>query len=319
MLVSVLLLLTQILNRLFKCFLLLNDVIMFGLRITTSNNCFIVILHISLFFVSQSTTENILVFLFFEIDWIISMWMRVHQGIVLIILPGRAWVQVLSNTIIPSLQLKVTNWSSLVVVWDLHCSSIGIVINDFSPQCPLLFLSETFKDMIWTNLHNADFIVEAGLLTFSIFTSSILDDFSVATARNNTWDKGHEFWSSSGLVAETTVFMTEGFTFTVRIPVVVGLIVTMVLVEGVIQVTIHPCKLRNVTQEEWHLWEIIWVVIVPSSYWIELLVGIAMDKLVTPIIVRLLPIILWHIRAIKVEGHILKLLIINNRFILSHI
>ena len=73
------------------------------------------------------------------------------------------------------------------------------------------------------------------------------------------------------------------------------------------------------TQEERHLREVVWIVIVPSSNGIEFLIEITVDEFVTPIIVRFLPKVLWHVGAIEVEGHILKLLIINNRFIFTHI
>ena len=47
--------------------------------------------------------------------------------------------------------------------------------------------------------------------------------------------------------------MTEGFVFTVGVPVVMGLVVPMVLLERVIQVTIDPTQLRNVSKVKWHL------------------------------------------------------------------
>jgi hypothetical protein len=58
----------------------------------------------------------------------------------------------------------------------------------------------------------------------------------------------------------------------------VGLIVSVILVERVVQVTINPGKLRNMTKEERHLGIFSICVIIPLSNWIKLLVGIGVNK-----------------------------------------
>ena len=51
-------------------------------------------------------------------------------------------------------------------------------------------------------------------------------------------------------VDHRTVLVTESLRFTVRVPVVVILVVSVVFVERVVQVTIDPGKLRNMTEVE---------------------------------------------------------------------
>jgi hypothetical protein len=70
---------------------------------------------------------------------------------------------------------------------------------------------------------------------------------------------------------------------------------SMVLVEGVIEVTVDPGKLRYNTQEERHLRVIIRFVVKTSTYWVQGLVNVRVDYLVTPVIVGFLPIILWEV------------------------
>jgi len=74
-----------------------------------------------------------------------------------------------------------------------------------------------------------------------------------------------------------------------------GLVMTMVLVERVIQVTVHPRKLRDVTKVERHLSISIAIVVISSSNRVETLVEIRVHDIVTPVVVGLLPIILRHV------------------------
>ena len=48
-----------------------------------------------------------------------------------------------------------------------------------------------------------------------------------------------------------------------------GLIMSVVLVEGVVQVTVDPRNLRVHTQEEWHLRVLVGLIIESLSYGIE--------------------------------------------------
>ena len=62
--------------------------------------------------------------------------------------------------------------------------------------------------------------------------------------------------------------MTEGFVLAIGVPIIVGLVVSMMVVERVVQVTINPGELRDVTEEEWHLSVFTKLVIVSLSNWV---------------------------------------------------
>lgn len=49
-----------------------------------------------------------------------------------------------------------------------------------------------------------------------------------------------------------------------------GLDMSMILIEGVIQVTINPGKLRNMSEEEWQLLVLGWTLLVCRSKWVHL-------------------------------------------------
>ena len=59
--------------------------------------------------------------------------------------------------------------------------------------------------------------------------------------------------------------MTKSLILSVRVPFVVCLVVSVILFERVIKISIEPVELRNDTQEEWHLGVVIRCVIVTLS------------------------------------------------------
>jgi len=73
-------------------------------------------------------------------------------------------------------------------------------------------------------------------------------------------------------VAHGTILVTEGLSFSIWIPVVMGLVMSVILIEGVVQVTIDPRELRNMAEVEWHLSIFSWLIIVVLSKWVHLLV-----------------------------------------------
>tara|TARA_B100000780_G_C20997137_1_gene398894 strand:+ start:654 stop:890 length:237 start_codon:yes stop_codon:yes gene_type:complete len=73
-------------------------------------------------------------------------------------------------------------------------------------------------------------------------------------------------------VAHGTILVTEGLSFSIWIPVVMGLVMSVILIEGVVQVTIDPRELRNMAEVEWHLGIFSWLIIVVLSKWVHLLV-----------------------------------------------
>ena len=89
--------------------------------------------------------------------------------------------------------------------------------------------------------------------------------------------------------------MTERLVFAIGVPVVVVLIVSVILVERVVEVSIEPKELWNNTQVEWHLGVIIRLVVVSRSDGVEFLVKVRVDDGVSPVVVSLLPIVLWEV------------------------
>ena len=89
--------------------------------------------------------------------------------------------------------------------------------------------------------------------------------------------------------------MTERLVFAIGVPVVVVLIVSVILVERVVEVTIEPKELWNNTQVKRHLSVIIRLVVVSRSDGVEFLVKVGVDDGVSPVVVSLLPIVLWEV------------------------
>ena len=135
----------------------------------------------------------------------------------------------------------------------MHGTFVGLIINDLGSQIPLLFLFQTIQDVIWADLHNTEFVMEALLLSLLKSAQLILSNFFVATAWHKTRDQCHILRLLHVAFAETTILVTEGLSLSVWVPVIMGLIMSVVLVERVIQVTVNPRKLGHMTKEIWHL------------------------------------------------------------------
>jgi len=93
----------------------------------------------------------------------------------------------------------------------------------------------------------------------------------------------------------TTVLVTESLVLTIGVPVIVVLIMAMVFVKRVVQVTVQPEELWHDSQVKWHLGVIIGLVVVARSDWVQLLVQIRVDNGVTPVVMGLLPVVLWEV------------------------
>ena len=89
--------------------------------------------------------------------------------------------------------------------------------------------------------------------------------------------------------------MTEGLRFTVWVPVIVGLVVSVPLLEGVIKISVKPVKLWNHMKVKWHLGVLVRLLLVASSNRVHHLVQIRVNDLVAKIVMRLLPVVLWYI------------------------
>lgn len=126
--------------------------------------------------------------------------------------------------------------------------------------------------MVWTHFHNTYFFIETFVLALASSAGLVLSDFSVTTFRNELGLESHEFRLLHIWVSLATVLDTESLSLSVWVPVVVSLVVSVVLVEGVVQVTVNPRELRDVAEEEWHLGVLAILVVVPSSNWVYLFI-----------------------------------------------
>ena len=75
----------------------------------------------------------------------------------------------------------------------------------------------------------------------------------------------------------------------------------MVLLERVVEGTVEPVELRNATKIEWHLGVIIGLVVVTGTDGVEHLVGVRVDDIITPVVVRLLPVVLRLDRRVEID------------------
>jgi hypothetical protein len=183
---------------------------------------------------TEGSSEDILVLLFWEVHIIVSMWMWELSWVVSIILPKGVRSKIFRVTITPVLDLKIADGFALVEVTDTHSSLIGLVVNSLGSKEPLSLLSETLKDVVWAHLHNTNLLIEAFFLSSRLRACLILSNLSITSFWNVVWLKSHELGLLHVWVAETTVLVSEGLTFSVWIPVIMGLIMSMILIERVI-------------------------------------------------------------------------------------
>jgi hypothetical protein len=254
---------------------------------------------------SDGTSEEILVFLVGEVHVIVSVSVRELSRVVSVILPGSLGTEGLSMS--PGLQLQVRDGSVSVVITDLHGTSVCLVIDNFSSKHVLLLFTETLKDVLGANFHNADFVVEADLGVSRVLGRAHLElaDLSVATSGDEVRYKSHVLGVLHVRLGHRAGFVSESFVLSVGVPIVMGLVMPMVLLEWVIEVTVQPVELGNDTQVEGHLRVIIGGVVVTGTDRVDGLVGIGVDHLVTPVVVRLLPEVLREVGGVEIDtGHI---------------
>jgi hypothetical protein len=156
--------------------------------------------------------------------------------------------------------------------------------------------------VVWANLHNRELVIKAVISTFVLSTDLIFLDLSVATSWDEAGSESHILGVLEITFAETTILVAESLALSVWVPVIMGLIMSMVLVKGVVQVTVNPRDLRIHTQEEWHLGVLIGLIVVPLSDGVEeLLVQVRMDDFIAQVVVTLLPIVLREVRRVEVN------------------
>jgi hypothetical protein len=84
--------------------------------------------------------------------------------------------------------------------------------------------------------------------------------------------ESHEFGLFHIWVCLATVLNTESLGFSIRVPVVVSLVVSVVLVKGIVQVTVDPRELWDVSEKEGHLSVLTILVVVSSPDWVYLFI-----------------------------------------------
>lgn len=156
--------------------------------------------------------------------------------------------------------------------------------------------------MVWTDFHNAYFFIETILLALGSRTGLVLPNFSITTPGNKVRFETHKLRLLHVGLALPSVLSTESFSLPVWVPVVVRLVVSVVLVEGVVQVAVDPGELRNVSEEEGHLRVLAVLVVVPCSNGINLLVEVGVNNLISPVIVwlSLVPKVTWVVRGVEI-------------------
>lgn len=205
-------------------------VVSHGLGVVRESANLIVLLFL-LLLSSEGTSEDILVFLLWEVDIIVPEGVRLLDWVIFVILPQTVRSQVSSLSVFPSLQFQIAHRSALVVCANGHCSLVGFVVNNFSSQVPLLFLLETFEDVVWADLHDVELVIQAMFSAMGRRAELILSDFSVATFGNVVWLQSQILSQLHRVFIETTLLGTEGLTLSVGVPVIMSLIMLVVLVE----------------------------------------------------------------------------------------
>ena len=225
--------------------------------------------------------------------------------IVSIVLVERVTSEISSTSVCPSLQLQIAHWTPAIEVRNLHGPFIGFIVDDFSPKHVLLLLTESFQDVIWADLHDRKLSTYALLLRLSrCCTLLVLLNFTIATFWHILGNESQKFGLFHIWLTWTTLLCSPSSVLTVWHPVVMGLVVFMILVKWVIQVTIQPDELWNNTEVERHLRVFVGLVVVPGSDWVDFLINIRVDDLVSPVIVGLLVIVLWEVRRVEIFDHI---------------
>jgi len=151
--------------------------------------------------------------------------------------------------------------------------------------------------VLGADFHNADLVVNTSL-SISVSVGSahlVFTDFLVATTWDEVGNKGHVLAVFHVRLTHRTILVAQRFVLTVRVPFVMGLVMSVILLERIVQVTIEPVELRNDTQVERHLSVIIGCIVVTCTDRVNGLVGIGVDNLVSPVIVRLLPEVLGEV------------------------
>jgi hypothetical protein len=223
------------------------------------------------------STEEVFVLLLGEVDVIHTVGVRVLCRVVPVVLEERVRTQVAGLTVLPWFKSEVTHGTALVEVRNNHGTLVSVVINHLGTQVPLLLFAQTSKDVVRAHFHDWDLVGEASLGGALGGTLLVFADFFVATTGDVGGTEGHVLGGLHDGGAHGAVLVTKSLVFAVGVPVIVGLVVSMVLLEGVIQVAVEPHELGHHTEVEGHLGVLVGTVVVASANGVELLVEVGVD------------------------------------------
>ena len=96
--------------------------------------------------------------------------------------------------------------------------------------------------------------------------------------------------------------MSESLVFPVWVPVIMGLVVSVILLVRVIQITVDPGELRDQAEEVRHLGVFIGLEVVVLPHGVHLLVGVGVDDLVSEVVMPLLVIVLGEVGCVEIDN-----------------
>jgi len=142
--------------------------------------------------------------------------------------------------VLPCLKLEITNRLTAVVVAHFHSPFIGLIVDRLSAQEPLLLLTESLKNVIGAHLHDANFVIDTGISSVCLFANLVLADLLITTTGDEARSKSHKLAGLHVRLTHGTLFVTESLGLSVWVPLIMGLVVSMVLVKGVVKISIEP-------------------------------------------------------------------------------
>ena len=183
----------------------------------------------------------------------------------------------------------------------MHRSLVSLVVNDLRSQVPLLSLLEFKQDVFRTDLHDRDFLVQTFSSVGVLSAILISDDFFHAPSWNFSSSKYQSNRMSEGWITESSIFESERLVLSVWVPIVMGLDVSMIFTVRVIEISVKPGRLRDGSHVHWQLGNFVGRIDGVDSQRVECLVDVGVEELVSQIVVRLVPEVIWKNRTIDVQ------------------
>ena len=155
--------------------------------------------------------------------------------------------------------------------------------------------------MIGAHFHNADFVVDAGFLRFGVSALLVLLDLLNTSTRNEARHESHKLRVLHVRLAHRSLFVSESLVFAVGVPLIVGLVVSVILLERVVKVSVQPVELGDNTQVGGHRGVFVGLVLVALADGVESLVSIRVHNSVSPVVVSLLSEVLGEVGRIEID------------------